>query len=173
MPQLKSNCGIGVSGVEQRESMRCAKTSDFWSLPEASDFEIDGRVGANSFPSVFKERWLRCASIKGSVPQRRRRAGSASPRSVPYRYQRSAPYFCWNLQTTPSAPTRNGIFFINGAAPLLENGGEWTRLATNPPRPSCVAACGTVLVGSNSSILNRQFAILIPRGHLELRLSLG
>ena len=39
---------------------------------------------------------------------------------------------CRNLITTPSAPLRNGIFLLMAQPPLLENGGEWTRLATNP-----------------------------------------
>ena len=29
-----------------------------------------------------------------------------------------------NLATTPSAPLRNGIFFLKAQPPLLENGGE-------------------------------------------------
>src|SRR5215813_15517004 len=36
------------------------------------------------------------------------------------------------LLTTPSAPLRNGIFLSMAQPPLLENGGEWARLATYP-----------------------------------------
>jgi len=39
-------------------------------------------------------------------------------------------HICLKLLTTPSAPLRNKIF-IEAQPPLLENGGEWTRLATN------------------------------------------
>ena len=49
------------------------------------------------------------------------------------------------LLTTPSAPLRNGIFLLRAQPPLLENGGEWTRLATNPSPPPRVATCRTVL----------------------------
>jgi len=42
--------------------------------------------------------------------------------------------FCLKLLTTPSAPLRNGIFLLVVQPPLLENGGEWTRLAKAPFR---------------------------------------
>src|SRR5215831_20807017 len=55
--------------------------------------------------------------------------------------------FCSKLLTTPSAPLRNGIFLLMAQPPILENGGEWTRPATNhSPR---VATCATVLLEGN------------------------
>ena len=50
------------------------------------------------------------------------------------------------LPTTPSAPLRNGNFYLWAQPPLLENGGEWTPLAKRTPCLSTrVATCGTVL----------------------------
>src|SRR5215831_5805370 len=88
-------------------------------------------VEASSFPSVFKEGWLR---LNKNVPFLSGADGVVSKRSrsLLINIRGSAPYFCLNLLTTPSAPLRNGLFLFLAQPPLLENGGEWTRLATNP-----------------------------------------
>src|SRR5215813_1575941 len=64
------------------------------------------------------------------------------------------------LLTTPSAPLRNGDFYLWAQPPLLENGGEWTRLATNPtPVHSASQSVGQFL-----DRINSQFPILIGWG---------
>jgi len=45
-------------------------------------------------------------------------------RSLLYKYPRSAPYFCWNLLTTPSAPLRNGAFLLRRSHPSLKTEGN-------------------------------------------------
>src|SRR5215467_4020263 len=68
--------------------------------------------------------------VTSPFPSFQRRGGRAAAGVVSKR-SRSAP-FCWKLLTTPSAPLRNGIFLLMEQLPLLENGGEWARLATHP-----------------------------------------
>ena len=48
---------------------------------------------------------------------------------------RSAPYFCWNLLTTPSAPLRNGNFLLMAQPPSFKRRGMGPSLATNPIPP--------------------------------------
>src|SRR5215467_6196022 len=87
-------------------------------------------VEASSFPSVFKEGWLR---FNKNVTFRSGADGEVSKGSRSLLIcSRRAPYFCLKLLTTPSAPLRNGIFLSMAQPPLLENGGEWAPLATNP-----------------------------------------
>src|SRR5215475_15535469 len=84
---------------------------------------------ASSFPSVFKEGWLRLnkkvpflsgADVVVSKFQRKLRCATR----IFIRRLRDL------LLTTPSAPLRNEIFLLMAQPPLLENGGEWTRLET-------------------------------------------
>src|SRR5262249_35252360 len=59
------------------------------------------------------------------------------------------------LLTTPSAPLKERDPLLMSQPPLLENGGEWTRLATNPSPPPRVATCRTVLITNQFSIFIR------------------
>jgi hypothetical protein len=84
-------------------------------------------VEASSFPSVFKEGWLRLnkkvpflSGADGVVSRFQQKIRCASRISI--RRLRDL------LITTPSAPLRNGLFLLMAQPPLLENGGEWTRL---------------------------------------------
>ena len=60
-----------------------------------------------SFPSVFKEGWLRLN------------------KKVPF-------LILFEITNHPVCAARNGIFLLVAQPPLLENGGEWNRLATKP-----------------------------------------
>ena len=73
------------------------------------------------FPSVFKEGWLR---LNKKIPFLRGADGVVSNKVAqpPYEYPRSAPYFCWNLLTTPSAPLRTGSFYLMEQPPLKTEG---------------------------------------------------
>jgi hypothetical protein len=79
------------------------KHPNFWRLHEASNFETDDRRRGELIPLLFKEPVQVMANlmIVLVISNKIRRLLDS-------------------LLTTPSAPL-----------PLLENGGEWTRLATN------------------------------------------
>src|SRR5215467_6375598 len=87
------------------------------------------------FPSVFKEGWLR---LNKKVPFLSGADGVVSKFQQKLRCATRIfiRRLCDLLLTTPSAPLRNGIFLLMAQPPLLENGGEWTRLATNPSHPA-------------------------------------
>src|SRR5215813_8796831 len=72
-------------------------------------------------PSVFKEGWLR---LNKKIPFLSGAGGVVSKFRQKIRRLRDL------LLTTPSAPLRNGTFLLMAQPPLLENGGEWTRLET-------------------------------------------
>src|SRR5215472_7487335 len=92
-----------------------------------------GWVGCETgpFPSVFKEGWLR---LNKKVPFLSGADGVVS--KFQQKLRCATRIFIRRLRdlllTTPSAPLRNGILLLMAQPPLLENGGEWTRLATNP-----------------------------------------
>jgi len=122
-------------------------------------------VEASSFPSFSRRGG--CASIRRSRSSAAQTGWLVKGR-VASLYARTALHiFCLKLLTIPSAPLRNGIFLLMAQPPLLENGGEWTRLATNPfpfQRPLKpgmllyfvrVATCGAVLITNQFSILSR------------------
>src|SRR5215831_17882528 len=100
---------------------------------------------ASSFPSVFKEGWLR---LNKKVPFLSGADGVVS--KFQQKLRCATRIFIRRLRdlllTTPSAPLRNEIFLLMAQPPLLENGGEWARLATNPSPSPRVATCRTVLI---------------------------
>ena len=61
-------------------------------------------------------RGIKSLKAEGGVVSKRSRSLLICPRS--------APYFCWNLLTTPSAPLRNGIFLLRRSHPSLKTEGN-------------------------------------------------
>ena len=82
-----------------------------WLRPHSPPFQ--GGVAARSI-NVAKHHWPRRRVVN------RRSRSVAQP---PYKYPRSAPYFCWNLRTTPSAPLRNGTVLLRRSHPSLKTEG--------------------------------------------------
>src|SRR5215471_15272168 len=102
-------------------------------------------VEARLFPSVFKEGWLRVSKRSRSL----------------LKHPRSAPCFCWNLRTTPSAPLRNGIFLLMAQPPLLEKEGNGP--ASQPPHPLVPKAFETVFIVRFNSFKGSACSPLNPR----------
>ena len=101
-------------------------------------------VEASSFPSVFKEGWLR---LNKKVPFLSGADGVV--RKFQQKIRCATRIFIRRLRdlllTTPSAPLRNGILLLMAQPPQIENG--WNgpvSLQTHSPPPR-VATCGTVL----------------------------
>src|SRR5215831_11122282 len=80
-------------------------------------------VEASSFPSVFKEGWLR---LNKKVPFLNGADGVVSKRSRSLLMNIRVAHlnFCWNLLTTPSAPLRNGTFLLRRSHPSLKTEGN-------------------------------------------------
>src|SRR5215475_14800061 len=84
---------------------------------------------ASSFPSVFKEGWLRLSKkvpfLSGAdrVVSKRSRSLLICPRSAPYLFE---------FTNHPVCAAKERDLLLMAQPPLLENGGEWGRLATNP-----------------------------------------
>ena|SRR5215475_1922011 len=106
----------------------------------------DGRMIATCCVTPERAGEMCCASIKRSRSSGAQTGWLVKGRVASLNAREALLIFCWNLLTTPSAPLRNGIFLLVAQPPLLENGGEWTPLATSPrSRPPRVAICRTVL----------------------------
>src|SRR5262245_53511454 len=78
---------------------------------------------ASSFPSVFKEGWLR---LNKKVPflSGADEVVSKRSRSLLMNIRVAHLNFCWNLRTTPSAPLRNGTFLLRRSHPSLKTEGN-------------------------------------------------
>src|SRR5215475_16089877 len=90
------------------------------------------------FPSGFKG-WLRCA-INKKIPFLSGADGwlvNSNKNKVRYAdiYKEATRPFT----NHPACAVKERELFIEAQPPLLENGGEWTRLATNPFLPPRVA----------------------------------
>jgi len=108
------------------------------------------------FPSVFKEGWLR---LNKKVPFLSGADGVVCKRSRSLLIDtRSAPYFCWDLLTTPSAPLRNGIFLLMAQPPSLKTEGNGSVSQPTPLPTHRVVTCGTVLITDQFSIFIRLLA---------------
>src|SRR5215475_6438622 len=84
---------------------------------------LNTALEASSFPSVFKEGWLR---LNKKAPLLRDADGVV--RKFQQKLRCATRIFIRRLRdlllTTPSAPLRNAIFLLMAQPPLLENGGE-------------------------------------------------
>src|SRR5215470_14881392 len=98
---------------------------------------------ASSFPSVFKEGWLR---LNKKVPFL---SGADGVVSKFKQNKEAARPFTNHHDCADNDASRH---LLIAQPPLLENGGEWTRLATNPSPPLRVATCRTVLINNQFSI---------------------
>src|SRR5215467_2315875 len=90
---------------------------------------------ASSFPSVFKEGWLR---LNKKVPFLSGADGVVS--KFQQKLRCATRIFIRRLRdlllTTPSAPLRNGIFILTEPPPLLENGNGPVSQTTHPLHPA-------------------------------------
>src|SRR5215475_4872085 len=99
-------------------------------------------VEASSFPSVFKEGRLRSVKrFRSSAAQ----TGWLVNGRVASLYARVAILILFEITNPPVCAAEERDLFTEAQPPLLENGGEWTRLTTNPSPPPRVATCRTVL----------------------------
>jgi len=63
-----------------------------------------------------------------------------------YRHYLDTLYILFEITNHPVCAAKERDPLLMAQPPLLENGGEWTRLATNPSPTPRVATCGTVLI---------------------------
>jgi hypothetical protein len=90
------------------------------------------------FPSVFKQGWLGCASVRSSRSEPAQTGWlviSSKTRSAARAYKEATRSFT----NHPVCADKERDLFISGAAqpPLLEIGGEWGRLAIQPVGQFC------------------------------------
>jgi len=111
-------------------------------------------VEASSFPSVFKEGWLR---LDKKVPFLSGADGVVSK-------------FEQNTEATrlftnhPVCANKERDLLLMAQPPLLENGEEWSPLATKP-HPPRIATCETALITNQFSIFIR--GSIQPRRHRQ------
>src|SRR5215470_10749846 len=113
-----------------------------------------------SFPSVFQG---------GAAPLIKRSQFLSGADGVVNKRSRSAPYFCLNLLTTPSAPLRNGIFLLRRSHPSLKTeGNEPVSTVTPPQARSGSGPVDNQRKHEDNPVVNQQESDCMPHDKSEI-----